>query len=358
MIYSEQMSKTTAFPIAISINIAIALTALLFSWIFNGPWMDIEKISAQIISFVFFAGFLFVVFWEKITKYHQKERGIAISGPYKFVRHPIIFAIVFLLNPAVAFLFRSWILILATIPLYFIWKNSAKYIELAHAKEFGNDYRDYRLKVPMLFPKFNKLKFFSFILFGLLIAIIIFVFLNFESLYFRYVIWKPVEINTFNLPQNTNSQKLPFMEKMVFYDEPNSIVIEKLGINAPLVFVQSDSQKELNSALNNGVVVYPGSVKPGETGNLFITGHSSAYPWNKTQFGKTFSTLDKLEAGDIVIIYYNNRKYEYRIENEFVAYPKDVKLVHPNDYSKITLFTCWPLGTNLKRLVVEGRLIN
>lgn len=351
------MTKATAFPITISINLAISLVALIFSWIFNGPWIDIEKSSAQIISSIFFVGFLLIVFWEIITILHKKEQGIKNSGPHKLVRHPIIFAIIFLLNPAIAFFFRSWILLVTILPLYFIWKNAGKYIEMALVKEFGNNYRDYRLKVPMIFPKINNLKFLFFVFIMLFIAVIVFILLNFQSLYFRYVVWKPIETNNSILPQNTNSQKLPSMEKIVFYDKPDSVIIEKLGISAPLIFAQTDSQTELNSALNNGVLAYPGSVKPGETGNLFITGHSSAYPWNKTQFGKTFSTLDKLEVGDGVIVYYNKHKYEYKIENKFVALQKDVKLIHPNDYSKITLFTCWPIGTNLKRLVVEGRLI-
>jgi sortase (surface protein transpeptidase) len=31
--------------------------------------------------------------------------------------------------------------------------------------------------------------------------------------------------------------------------------------------------------LQNGVIRYPGSAKPGDEGNSFIFGHSSNFPW-------------------------------------------------------------------------------
>jgi len=45
------------------------------------------------------------------------------------------------------------------------------------------------------------------------------------------------------------------------------------------------SEKELNNIfmneLENGIIRYPGSAKPGENGNSFIFGHSSNFPWIK-----------------------------------------------------------------------------
>jgi len=144
---------------------------------------------------------------------------------------------------------------------------------------------------------------------------------------------------------------------MIQYEKPDSVVIEKIGLTAPLIFSQGKTQKEIEADLNKGVVAYPGSVLPGEIGNLFVTGHSSVYPWNHSAYGKVFAALDKLETGDRVIVYYNKHKFEYKIVNKYVARPQDVQLVHPENEAKITLFTCWPIGTNLKRLVLEGELV-
>lgn len=353
------MKKTPVLEQTIFYNFLIAAVALILTWVFGGPWMEIEKITAQTIALILFAGFLAISVWAKIIQFRQKGRGTADKGPYKYMRHPIYFAIIFLFNPAVAFFFRSWLLIAALLPIYLIWQNAGRSAELSLVQEFGNDYRNYRLRVPMFFPKFNKIKLVSLIFVGIAIAILVFITLNFQSLYLRYVVWQPSQ--TSEGPSFVNSaaepQKSVRVESVKLYNEPDSLVINKLGVRAPLIFAQSDKQKELNADLNRGVVAYPGSVKPGEIGNLFLAGHSSAYPWSNTQYGQIFATLDKLEAGDRVIVYYNQRKFEYEIENKYLISPKDLKLVHPENYSKITLSTCWPIGTDLKRLVVEGTLV-
>ncbi len=68
----------------------------------------------------------------------------------------------------------------------------------------------------------------------------------------------------------------------------NRIIIPKIGKNIPLVDVKLDSGFDFNhienifmQELEKGIVRYPGTAKPGETGNAFIFGHSSNYPWMK-----------------------------------------------------------------------------
>jgi len=193
--------------------------------------------------------------------------------------------------------------------------------------------------------------------------VITFVGLNFSSFYLRAVQWekdeeikepiqRPVRQITSNLPIAETTQ--PFRPK---YDRENSIVIAKINIDAPLIFASGTSQKELNAALNQGVVIYPGSKLPDEPGNLFLTGHSSVYPWNKTKFGQVFALLDRLEPGDRVIIYYNQYKYEYEVTKKYVTTPDKVIINTGNQAKTLTLITCWPIGTAWKRLIVEGILV-
>jgi sortase A len=104
------------------------------------------------------------------------------------------------------------------------------------------------------------------------------------------------------------------------------------------------------------VAIYPGSVPSGQIGNFFLVGHSSVYPWDKTKYGQVFAALDKLKIGDTAVIYLQRRKYEYKITNKYTVAPKDIRLVHPASEAKITLMTCWPIGTSLKRLIIDGVL--
>lgn len=130
-----------------------------------------------------------------------------------------------------------------------------------------------------------------------------------------------------------------------------------MGLTAPIIFSAAKTDNELDNDLNKGVIIYPGSVMPGENGELFLTGHSSVYPWNKTQYGKVFAALDKLEKGDIVTVNYNNKQYNYVIKSKHISLPKDVALQSASKPT-LTLMTCWPIGTSLKRLIVEGELVN
>jgi sortase A len=110
--------------------------------------------------------------------------------------------------------------------------------------------------------------------------------------------------------------------------------------------------------LENGVIRYPGSAKPGQKWNSFIFGHSSNFPWIKWDYNDVFALLDNVEFDDEVIIYYNQKKYKYIIREKNVISPGQTGVLkRNNNKSEITLMTCWPIGTTLNRLIVTGELI-
>lgn len=82
----------------------------------------------------------------------------------------------------------------------------------------------------------------------------------------------------------------------------NRIIIPKIGKNIPLIDVDHDagvSYTEMHNIfmeeLKNGIVRYPGTALPGQVGNSFIFGHSSNYPWIKSEYNDVFALLDNLE---------------------------------------------------------------
>ena len=321
--------------------------------------MNINENASDFIAGFFLLLFLGLLIWRYAAK-RKAKNGFVKIGPYKYVRYPIFAGVIFFLNPAIAFYFRSWFLILVLPFIYWAWTRAIRSDEVFAVKEFGDEYRQYRLKTPKLFPKFtNQRLFFS--ITGLLIFIIAFIGLNFFTFYFRYVGWEETNNsnnNWLSLPgsrQNNNPAILPKAK----YNEPDSIIINKINITAPLIKTRAKNEKELAPDLDKGVIIYPGSADPGKNGNFFLTGHSSTYFWkrDKTPYGEVFAGLDKLQTGDRVMIYYNQYKYEYEIFNKYIATPNNVRLYHPADSSIISLMTCWPVGTTWKRIVVEGKLI-
>lgn len=146
----------------------------------------------------------------------------------------------------------------------------------------------------------------------------------------------------------------------------NRLIIPKIDKNIPII--ESDPQKLVGADwqsiqdtfqedLKNGVIHYPGTAKPGETGNVFITGHSSYYPWNSGRYKTVFARLNKLEVGDDVVVYYNQQKYHYVVREKKEVKSDDVSVLAQGGEKLITIMTCSPVGTNIKRLVVVGELV-
>ncbi len=144
----------------------------------------------------------------------------------------------------------------------------------------------------------------------------------------------------------------------------NRIVIPKLGKSVPLVEMTSeniegenwkDLEDQIQEGLQKGVVHYPGTAIPGQIGNVFITGHSSYYPWDPGKFKDVFAVLGQLEVGDEYYVYYNQKKFTYKVREKFEVNPSNVNVLQqPHDKKISTLMTCTPVGTTLRRLIIRA----
>ena len=110
--------------------------------------------------------------------------------------------------------------------------------------------------------------------------------------------------------------------------------------------------------LKKGVVRYPGTARPGEVGNAFVFGHSSNYPWIKSEYNDIFALLDNLATGDEIIVFYDQVKYVYHVTDRATVKPGDVKTLESRDKTRkeLSLMTCWPVGTTLERLIIFAEL--
>lgn len=148
----------------------------------------------------------------------------------------------------------------------------------------------------------------------------------------------------------------------------NRLIIPKLGKNVPIVYpglaalMKEDwkqFENDIQTALHDGVVHYPGSARPGQPGNFFLTGHSSYYPWDDGRYKDIFARLPELDIGDTYSVYYGGDKHTYRIVKKFEVKPSDVTVLdQPTDKRISTLMTCTPIGTTLRRLIVQAEEID
>ncbi len=138
-------------------------------------------------------------------------------------------------------------------------------------------------------------------------------------------------------------------------EDPNfSVVIPKIGANAKIMpEVDVTDENAYLEALKKGVAHAQGTSFPGEGGHVFLFAHSTDYFWNVGSYNAVFYLLGKLEDGDEVNLFYEGRRYVYRVIGRSIVEASQVEyLTRKTNKEFLTLQTCWPPGTTLKRLLI------
>lgn len=145
--------------------------------------------------------------------------------------------------------------------------------------------------------------------------------------------------------------------------EDFGIIIEKIGVNAPvLANVNAANYNEYIAALAKGVAhargtAFPGSTKA-ENNNVFLFAHSAINAIQAQRYNSVFYLLRKLEKGDRVVTLYKGKRYDYIVREKKVVQATDVRyLTDPSQKPILTLQTCDPPGSNLRRLIITADLV-
>jgi sortase A len=101
--------------------------------------------------------------------------------------------------------------------------------------------------------------------------------------------------------------------------------------------------------LNRGVGHIPGTVHPGEDGNIGIAGHRDGF----------FRVLKDVRPGDTVELSTSSRTDTYIVDQITVVHPDDASVLQPRSISSITLVTCYPfyfVGSAPERYIVQASM--
>ena len=130
-----------------------------------------------------------------------------------------------------------------------------------------------------------------------------------------------------------------------------SLTIPSLGIFNARVKVDGKD-------LSNNLIHYGGTAYPGSFGNAVIFGHSTLPPlFDPQNYMTIFSTLPTLDYNDEILVKFDGISYRYCIEEMVEVEPEDISILEQHfDDSYLTLVTCVPPGTYLRRLIVRARL--
>jgi LPXTG-site transpeptidase (sortase) family protein len=136
--------------------------------------------------------------------------------------------------------------------------------------------------------------------------------------------------------------------------------IDKIHIVAPIIIdIDGANQEAYDKALEDGVAQLSGTALPGVAGNTFIFGHSSFYTGAKGDYKEVFKDLNDLIRGDIITIDHKGKILNYKVTSKQIVAPDRVDLISQDKTQKILmLMTCWPIGSDEKRLVIFAKLIN
>lgn len=191
----------------------------------------------------------------------------------------------------------------------------------------------------------NKLRKIGSIIFGIGLAILVLTFWPIARSEINYQIHK----TNFSNQSELNPISYDF-----------GIIIPKINVNANVIKnVDPFNSKIYQKELAYGIAHAKGSALPNEIGNTYLFSHSSINFYEAVRYNSIFYLLNKLNNGDKIYIFFENQKYEYEVYDKKVVNNNEIDYLKDLDeyLETLTLQTCYPPGTTLKRLIVLSKKI-
>lgn len=147
-------------------------------------------------------------------------------------------------------------------------------------------------------------------------------------------------------PGDTNSENSQRKDKKNKDDNVIGIInIPTIKVNLPLFYDATESNLWKGAALTRGTSF------PWEKGNTSIASHRGR------TYGYLFNRLHELKKGDLIVLDFLGRKYEYEVYEILTVSPEDTWILENiENKTTVTLITCTPSGT--KRLIIRGMIVD
>ena len=164
----------------------------------------------------------------------------------------------------------------------------------------------------------------------------------------RFILFKPkIDASTY-----AEAAKSKSGDSTQIRETGNRLVMPDIGVNAQII-----EGSGINTiSKNQGVWRETKAVDPSTSGNMVIAGHRWLYTSTN---GGYFYNLPELKNKNIIYIRWDNKVYEYEVYNHKTVLPTqvDIRDSDPIVPHKLTMYTCYPLGSTAKRYVIEAKLI-
>ncbi len=128
----------------------------------------------------------------------------------------------------------------------------------------------------------------------------------------------------------------------------NRLVIPSIGINEPIL--EGSNIWTINEG---GTWRRPNTSNPTEDSNTVIVGHRF--------YGSEVSTfyhLDKVEVGQKLALYWDQKEIVYEVTEKKIVDPSQVEIEAPTQEKQLTIYTCEPIWTAVNRLVIIAKPVD
>lgn len=127
---------------------------------------------------------------------------------------------------------------------------------------------------------------------------------------------------------------------------PDAVLIPSILVDEPIVTGSS-----LSVIDDGGIWLRPMSADPSDEGNIVMAGHRFTYG---NPSGPLYN-LNRVELGDEIGVRWAGSMTRYVVDEIKIVEPTDTYIEEPTEDSRLTIYTCTPLLTADKRLVIIAR---
>lgn len=160
-----------------------------------------------------------------------------------------------------------------------------------------------------------------------------------------------------------NDQENILVEEVIEINNNFSINIPKIGARSDVISEVSPlDKKEYLKVLENNTIAHSNLSSLPNNGNgsmTYLFAHSTQQTVQMVRKNSVFYLLGELDEEDKIILNYRNQNIEYEVYMKKIITAKESEYLTYSDPEKevLILQTCWPIGTNWKRLLVFAKRI-
>jgi sortase A len=139
--------------------------------------------------------------------------------------------------------------------------------------------------------------------------------------------------------------------------ESETIFIPSINVTAPVIYVDSLDEDDIEHGLNYGVVHLKGTAPLGTQGNSYLVGHSSNYKEAPGGYNSVFSKLPDVKIDDDIIFLNGKQSLVYKVIDLKIVESDNLTVLSQTAKRKLlTLQTSYPIGSAQMRFLVIAEL--